>query len=214
MPVVAPSILVQSEEDFRERISQAELRNLAPIWHIDVLDGTMFNNSSWADFSAMKDIPDLPPIELHCMVQNPLPVIEQAHQMIPTVRRAIVHAEISRPIRAVITKIRKMGIEYGIAVNPETPFRSVPVPPEDIPFLLLMGIHPGKSGQVFLGEPVLQKIREARERYRSSIIEVDGGVNTENIRSIWDAGAHQVCSASCLFSSDDVRSTYRKLVSG
>ncbi len=214
MSVVAPAILAHSRKEFQSRIDHADLRRLAPIWHVDVLDGSMFGSSCWSRADVVGGFDDLPEIELHLMVQNPLKHLESWHAHVKTLRRAIVHMEISRPVGAVITKIRNLGIEPGVALNPHTPLTSLHSGLDNVHFLQLMGIEPGKSGRPFLGELILKKIQEARERFPDMVIGVDGGISADTVGDVWRAGAHQVCSASALFGADDAAKAYRQLMTG
>lgn len=199
MTTIVPAVLVHSEEEFNARVSNEALRKLAPLWQMDVLDGSKFHETSWADAEAAAKIPTLPEIELHLMIENPLPVVDAWKKSIPTVKRAIIHAELDRELFPILSSIKELGIETGIALDPETPIEDFRKIIEEADVLLIMGVHPGKSGQSFLGEMILQKIRDARERFPNKVIAVDGGVNLENARAIADAGANQLCVASTIW---------------
>ncbi len=211
MPLVVPAILAKSKKTFETKITNVALRELAPLWQVDVLDGSMFNSSCWAKVEDIASMGDLPEIELHLMVQNPLPIIRAWHEKISSLKRAIIHAEISRPIGAVIAKIRKLGIETGIAVNPETALNTLQgnIPPVDL--LLIMGVSPGASGQKFLGEAIIKKIEEAKRRFREPAIGVDGGVKVSNAKALAAAGTSQLCVASALWKAKDKAATYHTL---
>ena len=208
MPTVVPAILNKSKSAFLKKITNETLRGLAPLWQIDILDGSMFGASCWADVDEIAEMGSLPDIELHLMVQNPLPIVRAWHEKIPSLKRAIVHAEISRPIGAVINKIRKLGLETGIAVNPETELKTLQGKIPAIDLLLIMGVHPGKSGQSFLGDIVVRKVDEAKRRFPGIAIGVDGGVKTSNSEALTKAGADQLCVASGLWKSRNLETAY------
>lgn len=210
---IVPAILAQSKEEFVEKISNEAIREHAPIWQIDILDDSMFNATCWADINEITTIESLPDIELHLMIANPLPTIHEWKENIPTFKRAIIHAEIHRPLGVVIDEIKHQNIEVGIAVNPETNLMSVKHHIEDADLLLIMGVHPGKSGQKFLGEQILNKIQEARAHFPNITIAIDGGVTIENAKSIVNAGADQLCVSSAIWKADNPTQALKQLTS-
>jgi ribulose-phosphate 3-epimerase len=199
-----PALLAKDEADFRDKISNKSVRAYAPLWQIDILDGSIFDSTCWADLSVIETLNDLPDIELHLMVENPLPIIQAWSVKIPSLKRAIVHAEIERPLTPVLDQIHHLNIEAGIAFNPETDLVDYKHELQESDTILIMGVHPGASGQAFLGDPVLRSITEAKERFPKKFIAVDGGVTTGNISSIYQAGADAVCAASLIWKSDDI----------
>ncbi|MFH1631814.1 MAG: hypothetical protein ABIA47_02180 [bacterium] len=211
MPKVVPAILAKSKKGFEDKITNETLRKLALLWQVDVLDGSMFKQSCWAKPEAVSEIESLPEIELHLMVQNPLPVIMEWFNRVDTLRRAIVHSEIERPVGAVLHRIKKLGIEAGFAINPETSVGAVEPYLHTTDLILIMGVRPGMSGQGFLGERVLAKIRESKRRFPGLKVAVDGGINLENATDIVAAGADQLCVASTLWKAKNIEQAFRAL---
>ncbi len=207
MPEIVPSILVHSQEEFATRIQNKLVHLLAPVWHFDILDGTLFNATSWADVDVVSQADMLPIFELHLMIEQPIETLRTWKRRISHVRRAIIHAEISSPLSEEIAAIKSMGLEVGLAVNPETDIADIEAVMTDVDVLLIMGVHPGKSGQTFLTDQVLPKIEEARSLYPHVRIAVDGGVTEANAASIVAAGADQLVTASTLWGSKDIRAT-------
>ena len=208
MTLIVPAILEKTEKDFKEKIQNAEMRSLANIWQIDVLDGSMFNADSWADASKLQEL-DPPHIELHLMIDDPLPVIEEWTSHVPNVIRAIIHAEIPQDLRSTIDTIHAMGIDAGLAINPDTPLDAVYELHESIDMLLIMGVQPGFSGQRFLGDQILEKIKEAKNSFLAIQVAVDGGVKETNAERIIDAGADQLCIASGIWDSISPAKAYK-----
>lgn len=208
---VVPAVLVQTEDAFREKMSHPRLRNVAPIWQVDILDGTMFDAESWADVQRIKRIDHLPEIELHLMIEDPIPVIEAWQKHIPSLKRAIIHAEIPGSLRGAISRIKDLDLDVGIAVNPETELKPLRHELELADLLLIMGIHPGASGRPFLGRPILRKIRWARKHLHHLQIAIDGGVTQKTARKMVKAGATQLCAASAIWSADDPVRAYAEL---
>ena len=210
MTNVVPALLVQSKEEFEEKIHDTEVREL-PLWQIDVLDGSMYDADSWADFEAVSEMKGLPDFELHLMIQNPIPVVKSWVDHVDNVKRAIIHAEIDNPLQDTLTAVKEMGLEAGLAIGPGVSIEDIGDLREYMDLLLIMGIHPGKSGQKFLGESILSKIAEARHRWPDLPIAIDGGVNEKNAEAMVAVGATQLSVASAIWKSDNIKETIKHL---
>ncbi|MFH1611074.1 MAG: RpiB/LacA/LacB family sugar-phosphate isomerase [Patescibacteria group bacterium] len=202
-PKVLPTILVQNPKTFTSQISNSRVRALSTMWQIDVLDETMFESNSWFDPQVISKIENLPELELHLMILDPLPIIELAKFHLPTLRRVIIHAEIDKPLESIVDYSHNLGLQVGVALNPETKIKSIKSLADKIDLLLIMGVHPGASNQEFLGRKILKKITKARKLYPHLIIEVDGGVNQKTIKTISKAGAQQMCVNSAIWQSNN-----------
>ena len=211
MAEVVPSILVHSQEEFEEKINNQLVHVLAPVWHFDILDRSMFDAACWADAKVVAEADILPVLELHLMIEQPADTLLSWSRRISHVKRAIIHAEINGDVTEELARIKALNIESGLAINPETDIESIEDYITHVDLLLIMGVHPGQSGQSFLAEQVLPKIEEAKLRYPHVRIAVDGGVNEENAASIVAAGADQLVTASALWGSKDIRSTFSAL---
>lgn len=211
MHCVLPAILARDEDDFRRRIQHPTLRPAAPEWHIDVLDGSMFDATCWADPAVIGQWKHLPNIELHLMVHNPLPHVEAWKTHVATTRRAIVHIEIARPLGVVLEHIRHLGLETGLALNPESKLERAEhlIPHLDV--LQLMGVHPGASGRPFQGDVILAKIRRAQKLFPHLPIAVDGGVRKENAKELLEAGAQRLVVSSGIWQHADPAEAYEAL---
>ena len=211
MSEVVPSILVHSQEEFEERIGNQLIHLLAPVWHFDILDRSMFDAACWADVDGVAKADILPVLELHMMIEQPVETLLGWSRRISHVKRAIIHAEIKGDVNEELARIKAMSLETGLALNPDTDIERVEDYMHQVDLLLIMGVHPGKSGQTFLSEQVLPKIEEAKLRYPHVRIAVDGGVNEVNAASIIAAGADQLVTASALWGSEDMRATFSAL---
>lgn len=199
--VVAPAVLAANEEEFVQKLSESDVRQLANLYQVDVLDGSMFGATCFEDALIAAALANPPDIELHLMVQDPLPVVHRWHTHYPNLKRAIIHAEIDQDVLSVIEKIKAMNIEVGLAINPDTHLEAIERLTPMLDLLLIMGVEPGASGQAFLGDPILEKIAHARRQFGIMTIAVDGGVTLDNARSIVDAGANQLCVSSAIWKS-------------
>lgn len=203
-----PSLLVESEKEFDRRLRLVD--PYVQTVHVDVLDGTLFPHVSWYDPRAVGDIETPVKYELHLMVENPLPIIEAWKEQVPNLTRAIIHAEIDRPQSAIFEFIhQELKLETGLALNPETPIDEVHAHLPNADMVLVMGVHPGASGQPFGGEYLLEKMREIKKRYPKTVIGCDGGVTLDNAEAITRTGCERLIVASALFSTDDPKSALK-----
>lgn len=216
---VLPAILADTADDLREKLFFPGLWQPGMTAHVDILDGTMFGSTCFCDASAiamrssttLHSGSALPFIELHCMVQNPLPVIEQWASMVPETIRAIIHAEIERPIEPILQGIHDLALEAGIALCPETSVDVVARYRANIDRVLVMGIHPGASGKPFLGEPILATIRRIRAVHSDLAIGVDGGITADVAERAVRAGANALIASSAIWNSPRPIQAYEQL---
>lgn len=213
MCTILPGVLAHDEKDFKAHIMHPGLRAVAPVWHVDILDGSMFHATCWADPEVVGTWTDLPQIEIHVMSHNPLPHIAAWAAHVPQMRRAIVHAEIARPLGAIVERVP--GIRFTLALNPETDVDEPHAHYHLFDRVQLMGVHPGASGQPFLGEPVFSKIRRFAARYprfaAENAIDVDGGVSPSTLDALRTAGANRFVASSALWSSANPAEVYQEL---
>lgn len=166
--------------------------------HIDIMDGKFVGNKTWTTSEVKKFTSySTLPLEVHLMVNNPSKYIEDYALMNTSV--IIFHYEAVKDINEMINKVKLYGLKVGIAINPETNINVL------IPYLnmidevLIMSVHPGKSGQSFIEES-LEKISVLKniilEGNYKTIISVDGGINNETGLLCKDAGVDELVSAS------------------
>jgi len=206
---IIPSILVTSREEFERRLRLVE-KDCTTV-HVDILNGTLFPQTSWFNAHEVAKMATEVDFELHLMVHDPFPIVKTWADTVPNVRRAIVHAEMKEPLGETLSHIRKRNVEAAVAINPETPLEPVHVALRNASQLTVMGVHPGASGQAFLGDAILEKIRSAAEFLPDLPIEIDGGVTEELLEPLVRAGATRLCVASLLYSSTDPVKTLRAL---
>lgn len=214
---IVPAFLVESEKEFEKNLRAVE--NDCKIIQVDVLDGSLFPNTSWYDPQRIGALKTNVEMELHLMVENPLPIIEAWKKHVPTFKRAIVHAEMHRPTGAVTGYIHDvLGLEVGVAIDPESPLKEIEEVIHHVSVLTIMSVRPGHEGQTF-GDPahggsvemILEKIREARAHCPDLVIEVDGGITTELIEPLARAGASRLCVNSAIFKTEDPADALKKM---
>lgn len=213
---ILPAILAASPDDLQEKLFFPGFWQPGMTAHIDILDGTMFGATCFCDPAAISrrangDVSTMAAVELHLMVQNPLPIIETWATLIPQTTRAIIHMEIDRPLDPILAAIKNLNLETGVALCPKTPVDLIDTLTTHPDRVLVMGIEPGASGRPFLGEPILAKIRRLRALHHSLTITVDGGVTQENAQSIIASGANALIAASAIWNSAHPKDAYTQL---
>ena len=169
--------------------------------HIDVMDGIFVPSISFG----MPIIKSIRPLadkifDLHLMIEEPIRYVDEFTSLGADI--ITVHVEVCRDTAATLKRIKELGVKAGITLNPDTPLSDVReyLPLADM--LLIMSVVPGFGGQKFI-EASLDKLREAvilrDELGLNYDIEVDGGVNFDNIRDIHEAGANIIVAGSTVF---------------
>jgi ribulose-phosphate 3-epimerase len=124
------------------------------------------------------------------------------------------HAEVATDPARTIARARELGLGAGVAFNPETPVAKAAAAAAGADLALCMSIHPGLSGQTFMPE-ALGRIAELRRSLPAGVlVQVDGGVHADNIRSVRAAGADLLVAGSAVFWEDDPAAAYRALTAG
>jgi ribulose-phosphate 3-epimerase len=184
MVKIAPSILSADFARLGEDVTAAEKAG-ADLIHVDVMDGHFVPNITIGPLvvKAVKKIAKLP-LDVHLMIENPDDYVkefaESGSDMIT------VHAEATVHLHRTIQNIRECGAKAGVSVNPATPLSLIEIVLPYVDMVLIMSVNPGFGGQKFIPEALL-KIKQLKkmidERKLKIEIEVDGGVNTDNVTS-------------------------------
>jgi len=205
---IIPTIIAK---DFKEL--QEKVRRVEPYvdWiQLDIMDGQFVDNSTWSNPAELKKLETEAKLEAHLMIKNPEDTIEQ--WINSGVKRIIIHFESTRYHRQLIDKIKKAGLEVGLAINPQTPIEVVDDFIPDLDLVLVMTVQPGRGGQKLIAD-TLNKIEQLRETYPNVNIEVDGGINSETASQVIQAGANLLASGSAIFNSGNIEETIKKLKS-
>ena len=212
---VEPSLYAADFAQLGEQIDTL-LRTGARVFHFDVGDGHFVEPITMGPIvlaSISERIHELGGvIDCHLMVQNPSKHFGAiAHAGGDSVT---FHYEAVRDVRGCVQAAREHELEVGLAYKPGTAVEDVVAAAFDVDLdlVLCMSIEPGYSGQEFLPGS-LERIRRTRELLPPEVhVQVDGGVNAENIRSVHEAGATLLVSASAIFGREDLPRAYRRLV--
>ncbi len=202
--------------DFSRLGEQVEvlLRAEARIFHFDVGDGH-FVPPVTAGPVVLASISELVHgmggvLDVHLMVDAPehyLAAVKSAGGDSVTF-----HIEACDDPAAIAAAAREQGLEVGLAFNPETSPEEAAAAAEPFDLVLCMSIHPGYSGQEFMEEsiPRLEALRRLLPPGKH--VQVDGGIDYENVRRVNEAGADLIVSGSSIFGREDLPRSYRRLV--
>ena len=209
---IAPSILSADFSRLGEEI-EAVTRGGATILHVDVMDGHFVPNLT-IGLPVVKSLARATelPIDAHLMISEPG---RYAQQFVEAGASMVsVHLEADAHLHRTLTSIRAAGAQAGVVLNPATPIESLS---EALPFadyVLVMSVNPGFGGQKFI-ETATDKVRRLRrmidERQLAVRIEIDGGIDLENIASVVAAGAEIIVAGSAIFGAPDPEAAVRGL---
>lgn len=210
--LVAPSILSCDFGRINEEIT-AICKAGCDLVHVDVMDGHFVPNLTIGPVvvnavakAATK------PLDIHLMVENNTFFVDLFAPLKP--KYLSFHIEEEKHPHRLIQKIRDYGISPAIVLNPHTPPSSIEYLLADLDMVLLMSVNPGFGGQKFIPS-VLEKATLLKEmiekRNTKTLIEVDGGVNNQNIQALADAGVDIVVAGNYVFGSEDYKSAIDSL---
>ena len=210
---IAPSILSADFTRLAEEIASVR-RGGAKILHVDVMDGHFVPNITIGlpVVKSLRAATDMT-IDTHLMIEEPsryaVEFVQAGADMVS------VHVEADAHLQRTLTAVRDAGAKAGVAINPATPIECLTEALPFADFILLMSVNPGFGGQKFI-PTMLDKLRRLRDmialRGTSTLIEIDGGIDAENIGEIAAAGANIVVAGSAVFAQDDPAAAVAKLV--
>ncbi|MCK7550427.1 MAG: ribulose-phosphate 3-epimerase [Pseudomonadota bacterium] len=207
--LIAPSILSADFARLGEEVDNV-LAAGADVVHFDVMDNHYVPNLTIGPMvcEALRKHGVTAPIDVHLMVS---PVDDLIRMFIDAGASYITfHPEASNHIDRSLQLIREGGCQAGLVFNPATPLHYMDHVMDKLDMVLLMSVNPGFGGQKFI-PGTLDKLREARKRIDASNynirLEIDGGVKTDNIREIAEAGADTFVAGSAIFNTDDYKAT-------
>ncbi|UZD65319.1 MULTISPECIES: ribulose-phosphate 3-epimerase [Marinobacter] len=207
--LIAPSILSADFARLGEEVDNV-LAAGADVVHFDVMDNHYVPNLTIGPMvcEALRKHGVTAPIDVHLMVS---PVDDLIRMFIDAGASYITfHPEASNHIDRSLQLIRDGGCKAGLVFNPATPLSYLDYVMDKVDMVLLMSVNPGFGGQKFI-PGTLDKLREARKRIddsgREIRLEIDGGVNADNIGEIAQAGADTFVAGSAIFNTDDYKAT-------
>jgi len=210
---IAPSILSADFTRLAEAIEDVRSGG-ATVLHVDVMDGHFVPNITIGlpVVKSIRKATDMT-IDTHLMISEPgryaVEFVEAGADMVS------VHVEADAHLQRTLTAIREAGAKAGIAINPGTPIESLSEALLYADFILLMSVNPGFGGQKFI-PTMLDKLRRLRamieDRGLDVRIEIDGGIDADNIGDIADAGAEIIVAGSAVFGGGNAAEAVRGLL--
>jgi len=200
---LAPSILAADFFRLGEQISAVEKAG-AQLLHIDVMDGAFVPSISFG-MPLIKSIRKNSGLvfDVHLMINEPDRYIDDfaasGADMIT------VHAEACTHLNRTLSHIREKGLKAGVALNPSTPLNVLDYIYDDVDMILIMSVNPGFGGQKFI-PGTMDKLRELKKilaaKNKNIDVQVDGGINLNNVAEVMAAGANVIVSGSSVFNGD------------
>jgi len=204
---IAPSMIGADFGDMRK--SAMLVAPESDYLHMDVMDGHFVPNLTMGS-DLVKSLKGIAPLDVHLMITDPCDFIEDFAEAGAEI--ISVHIEANNTKEA-IELIKKNNIKAGIALNPSTPEEAIESVVEEADMILVMSVEPGYCGQSF-HEDAINRVRNYKEKYPEKLIEVDGGVSTDNSARLINAGADILVAGSAVFNSDNPIDTINQMKQG
>ena len=200
MNILSPSILSADFANLGNDILEV-YKNGAKYLHIDVMDGKFVPSISFG-MPVIKSIRKVCDIvfDVHLMIEEPIRYIKEFVESGADI--ITIHLEACEDVQATIDKIHEMGVKAGLSIKPGTPVESLLPYLDKVDMILMMSVEPGFGGQKYI-EASTERIRQVRamltERGLSTDLQVDGGINVDNVNVVLDAGVNIVVAGSAVF---------------
>ena len=205
MVKIAPSILASDFSRLGEEIEKVEAAG-ADMIHLDIMDGHFVQNITIGPpvVKSLRKTTKLP-FDVHLMIDNADLYIDDFVEAGADI--ISVHIENNPNIHETIQHIKQLGVKASVVLKPETKLNVLDKLLEEVDMVLLMTVNPGFGGQSYI-EEMTEKVRKLRkmtdERGIKLDIEVDGGIDLENIYKVTEAGANVVVAGSIVYNAPDV----------
>ena len=210
---IAPSILSADFTRLGDEI-RAVRAGGAKVLHVDVMDGQFVPNITIGlpVVRSIRKATDMA-IDTHLMIEDPgqyaAKFAEVGADMVS------IHVEADRHLHRTLRSIRDAGAKAGVAVNPATPLVALEEALPYADFILLMSVNPGFGGQSFIPTSV-EKLRRLRrmidDRRLETAIEIDGGIDAENIATVVESGAEIIVAGSAVFGGGEPEAAVKNLI--
>lgn len=205
MREIAPSLLsanFYNLQDDLERLKKSGIKYL----HLDVMDGNFVPNISFGlpIIKSIRKNTDFI-LDCHLMIEKPERYLEDFKNAGADI--LTVHQEATIHLQRTLAEIRRLGMKAGVSLNPSTSEETLKYIMDDLDLILIMSVNPGFGGQSYI-ESVNEKIKRVRkmidESERDIILEVDGGVNKDNIKELEDLGVDLFVAGSAAFKNSEL----------
>jgi ribulose-phosphate 3-epimerase len=214
-PEIVPSLLSADFSRLAEEIQKVEAAGCRRL-HLDVMDGHFVPNISFGPvvIASIRKHTELY-FQAHLMIEHPERYIDAFKRA--GVDAIIIHEEACGDFPGVVQEIKRQKMDAGVALKPATPIQSVHDVVGEVDMILIMTVEPGFGGQEFI-RGTDDKVARLRalldEKGLETPIGVDGGINTETISSVVEAGATHLIAGNAVFRGDietNVRNLYESI---
>jgi ribulose-phosphate 3-epimerase len=210
--LIAPSILAADFAALGEAIATVE-RGGADLIHVDVMDGHFVPNLTIgpAMVRSVKAVAKVP-LDVHLMIMDPDRYIDAFAAA--GAAMISVHVEVLPHLHRTVHAIKALGVKAGVVINPATPVGALEQIIGDVDYVLVMSVNPGFSGQQFIPGSVakVQEVRALLDRSQNPApVEIDGGIDLQNVRRVVSAGARIVVAGAAIFQTSDPAQATREL---
>ncbi len=213
MKKLSPSMLSADFGILNEQLEKIE-RAGAQYLHIDVMDGVFVPNISFGApvYKCIRKSSDMV-FDVHLMIVEPERYIEDFVKAGADIVNF--HVEAAENPGRVLSKIKSLGVKAGITIKPNTPVSAIYDYLDKADLILVMTVEPGFGGQKLIVD-CLDKIKELKklreEKGYSYEIEIDGGVNLDNIRNVMESGVDVVVAGSAVMGADNIEKAARDML--
>ena len=182
-------------------------------FHIDVMDGVFVPNISFGTpiMNVFKNSATKP-LDVHLMIVNPDNYLEKFAELGSSI--LTVHVEACTHLHRTVQKIKTLKMKAGVAINPHTPISALESIINEIDLVCVMSVNPGFGGQSFI-KNTYQKVKDLKslidKKNSKAIIEIDGGVTSENAEKLVEKGADVLVAGSFVFKSNNPTETISTL---
>jgi ribulose-phosphate 3-epimerase len=203
---IIPTILTDNGELALQQIQA--LRGVAEWLQIDVMDGTMTQNSTFDLYDLVGELDDFQ-IEIHLMVDNPENYFEACETL--GVQRVYFHFEAVESPSSILAEMNKFSFTKGIVLSPQTEIKAIIPYLTDIQAVQIMTVVPGKQGQKFMSS-ILPKIEKFKKDYSEIWLSVDGGVKKQHLKQLKNLGVDAVGVGSAIMNTKNLAETFQEFV--
>ena len=200
------------KEQLKENLERLDQTNISYI-HFDIMDGKFVQNRTWNVQELLPLVQNLKkPFDVHLMVEDLPTYIQDFAKIHP--EYITFHLEATEDPIKTIKQIKETNSKVGISIKPNTSVESLLPYLDQIDLVLVMSVEPGKGGQKLITKKIEKISKLKKYLYENNLetyIEADGGINTENVNILKEAGADILVVGSFIINSEDYKKTIQEL---
>jgi len=210
--LISPSLLAADFGNLQRDIEMVN-NSEADWFHLDIMDGVFVPNISYGIpvIKAVKKYAKKP-LDVHLMIVDPDRYVDDFQKAGADI--LTVHYETCKHLHRTVQNIKSKGMKAGVSLNPHTPVHLLKDIIADVDLVLIMSVNPGFGGQKFIPNAI-EKIKELKQlivdKESNALIEVDGGVDNTNAKTLVDAGCDVLVAGSYIFGAENPMETIKGL---